>query len=402
MDPVFSKRTVILLTLIGLVSFLAPFVPTLTTDGVSARNTAGANSFSLSAIGHHAFVSWMSELDIPIIRNLSPSPKGEDGGHLWVFAEPDVDTFDFRRIAALSPANQVLVVLPKWRGTPDREKPEWLAGAKPIPESQLAPLLEELELPSKLIHIIGATTWQTSTLGYRPMIDHPQLLPEDVGRPIVRSDSGVLLTQHRVRGRRIWVLSDPDLLNNHGIDQGDNVLLLNAILNVLRSHGGGVLVDEVIHGFRRDPNLARLLFRAPFLAPTLTVLAAAAIFLWAMAGRFGSPVPANPAVDRGDRALIDNTADLLVHGGYGKDILLGYLRVVVQRTAQALHAPGHLSGAALMDWLDRIGRGRDAGDSIARLAAEAHALDPERVRERSQLLRLAMKGHRWKRVMTRG
>ena len=69
---------------------------------------------------------------------------------------------------------------------------------------------------------------------------------------------------------------------------------------------------------------------------TLDALALAAVLVvgWSATARFGSPLPARPAVMPGKMALIDNTASLLRFGGHGAAILRRYADATLRDVAQ--------------------------------------------------------------------
>ncbi|MEE2525677.1 hypothetical protein V0U79_04805 [Hyphobacterium sp. HN65] len=87
-------------------------------------------------------------------------------------------------------------------------------------------------------------------------------------------------------GQIYWVLSDPDLLNNHGLARGDNA---RTAINLIRdlANGGDVLIDYTTipllsPGEARGRSLADLLryFGPPFRALWLAALVALIVLLW--------------------------------------------------------------------------------------------------------------------------
>jgi hypothetical protein len=220
--------------------------------------------------------------------------------------------------------------------------------------------------------------------------------------PIIDSSLGQLLGEVEGSYRRTWVLSDPDLISNRGLQKGDNAIIAVGIIQAMMPEGGTVIVDEVIHGFRRDPSVWRALFEFPIILITINAVAAAAILIWAATGRFGSPAPIDPPLKAGKATLIGNAAGLLQFGGHAAEILRRYLVVTFGDVARRVHAPAQLADGALDQWLDRIGKVRHVRAAAAELRRDAeHATVSGRVDDR-RVLYVARDLYSWKQEMLHG
>ena len=135
------------------------------------------------------------------------------------------------------------------------------------------------------------------------------------------------------------LITDPDLLNNHGLDEAGNAAHVVALIERLRA-GGPVVFDEVIHGHAREPGLWALLFRYPLVLATMQALLVAFALGLATRGRFGPPAAVPPPIAAGKDFLIAHTATLLRHGGHDAAMLRRYLVSTVTQVRTALHAPG--------------------------------------------------------------
>lgn len=104
-------------------------------------------------------------------------------------------------------------------------------------------------------------------------------------RALVGEDDRGLVFECTARKIRYWVVSDPDLLNNHGLTQADNQVFARALINRLRGKGA-VLIDYSTTNWlqtqERGPRLAELLrvFEPPFLWIWLALLGLFVLALW--------------------------------------------------------------------------------------------------------------------------
>jgi hypothetical protein len=198
-----------------------------------------------------------------------------------------------------------------------------------------------------------------------------QLIGNSKMTALISSPDGILLGEIREGNRRIWVLADPDIIENHGIGAADNATLAVDIVDQLRGNDGPIVIDETIHGFRGSGTSPLALSTAfPFSLLGIHALAAVVLLLWATIGRFGAPARMKPVFAADKRALIANTAALIDQGGHHAAMLRRYGQVNVQEAARALRAPRGLSEAALIAWLDRAGKSRGLKTQIGDLSRE--------------------------------
>jgi hypothetical protein len=241
-----------------------------------------------------------------------------------------------------------------------------------------------------------------------------QLMRSEAMRPIVGDGDGMLAGEI-IEGemsdgdRKIWVLSDPDVLSNHGLLKGDNAAFMVTLLDSLRmwnndDPGAPIVFDEALHGFQvtRDSPF-KALFRLPFGIVTFLAFCAAALLALTGSQRFGAPRRASgpgASLDFGRANLIDNSARLLDYAGHHAVVLRRYVRMTIHFAADRLHAPGGLSEPALTAWLDRIGNARGARRSCTAILASVTGPDADRRLRDENLSRLfesAGEIHRWKR-----
>jgi hypothetical protein len=271
-----------------------------------------------------------------------------------------------------------------------------------VPTGNVDEVLRIVDPGGRVRHRKGPVRWTDNRLGPVPEIHDPQLIVAGSLAPIVASDGGILVGETRRRGGRIWVLSDPDILANHGLARGDNAALAVALLDRLRSQGGTVIVDETHHGFLQRPSLWRAALRLPFVVVTVQIVIAFAVLMWAAVGRFGAPLPVPRPFRSGKGALIDNAASLLQSGGVEPDVFARYVDTVRRDVARRLHAPRELDPRELTAWLDRIGRARGLGDSLDSILRDAEDAMQRARGGDVRYLRIARRLNRWRQEMIDG
>ncbi len=395
--PAFSVTTVIWLLAAGLASFAATVLLAVFGADLMPLRSPAAHAWSVSAIGHRAFVETLRGLDAPVIigRHRPADTAGTAG--LLVVAAPAIEHADQIDLAG---AARTLVVLPKWTGSGNPDKPQWLQTATLLTADAVTTVARHIVADARIVRVAGPVPWRAGRFGADPDLPRPQLLRSARLRPLIAGEAGMLLGEltDAAAGdaRRIWVLSDPDLIANHGLGRGTNAAIAVAIIEALRPAGGPVVFDATVHGFARPPDLWRELFSLPLLLVTLQALVAAAILVWCAAGRFGAPEPPPGPLKGGRGALIDSAAGLLAMGGHLRPLVRRYSEVTIRDVARRLHAPRTLDDAGTAQWLQRVGemRGLDPGE--AQLPTHAAAVIDARRTDPHHLLDITRRLHQWK------
>ena len=110
----------------------------------------------------------------------------------------------------------------------------------------------------------------------------------------------------------LWLLADPDLLNNQGLASLANARAGAAVLDAASAGGErGLIFDVTLNGFERGRGIWRMMLEPPWLAATLIGVAAAILMGVHALARFGQPRRRERAFALGARALVDNSADLV-------------------------------------------------------------------------------------------
>ena len=329
----------------------------LMATGDPADGAAGkASTYSRSAVGHSAFFELLRVRGYRVDVNRDGGPPGGiwREGDLMLLVAPNSGARDLERIeqfaAAASTTRPLLVVLPKWNTRASRTEAGWIDQAHPLPRARTTSVLRAAapaEGNGRVVRIVaerngGASRrWRNHLGDGVPAIDAPQLIAGFGGElePLVVAGDRVLLGQ--VGDGRVAVLSDPDLLANHGLHRGDNAALALAVIDRLLPTGGAVLFDETLHGFAIDYSLWRSLFQPPYLAATLLALAAAALIVWRASVRFGAPLAREsvPGWHGGAATLIENAGRLLAADSHAELIARRYAEATRAEARRRLRLP---------------------------------------------------------------
>lgn len=403
-DRIMSVRAIVALVSIGLIGLVGYLFFDGVYKDISPPQSNQADTYSRSAIGHWALYNFAEGLDIPVqrARQFTEAAVGWNG--LLVMAEPRLGDTVREDVVRKAQRTRSLVVLPKRYGLQDRQNPDFVRTVQPISQAQLVELLEELIPGSKLLHPDSTVEVVHDEGRFAPVIAGLQLIDlsgaDGNVTPLLYNHDGVLLAQVSRGLGRFFVLSDPDLLANHGLHEGENAEITAWILAQTLPAGGNLVFDEVIHGFKASPNVWILLFSPPYLIISLMFLATLVLLVWSGLTRFGKPETEPSALPRGAEALITNTAGMLSFSGHGGEILTRYLELSRREVAEALHAPKDMNAEQLTEWLDQIGAAKKNETSLRLLTAEV-SRDAERMPVMQQL-KTGIRIHTWKTELIHG
>ncbi len=394
---VFSPQLLVAWIAAALLTFAASlYFGSLGEGGKSGEDAVGPSTFSRSAIGYAGIAEILSRLHIPVVKSQYDALSKLGSGGVLVVAEPDLDRGAESAVSALRKAPTALLILPKWQGEASKAHPGWLADAALVPPLAADWVLNFAVPGGKVTRTTTAPRWTINALGETPSLEAPvQLITSDRLTPIVGTGEGMLVGELRSRGGRLWVLSDPDVVANHGLGRDGNAAFAVALLQRLavgQPAGSPIVFDETVHGYVSAPaSPLALLFRFPVVIATGLGALALLLLLWASFARFGAPVPAPTALAAGKRGLVENAAGLLEFAGHRRSVVRRYVEASVRDAARRLHAPRGLAGAALLDWLKRVGAARGVGLDCAAIARAA-----EEQRDAAALVVVARDIHHWK------
>jgi hypothetical protein len=369
----------------------------------SNADACGPSSFSRSAIGYAGFADIMRRLGIRIVKSryASLSKVSPDGVLIVTEPPPSLGSAQWRSLVT---ARRVLLVLPKWSGKRSESKPGWIEDAVTWPEATAQTVLQAAIAGATIRRASPTASWWHNEIGETPsVIDPLQLIRSDRLRPVVGNADGILLGELRTSDRRLWILADPDVMQNHGLKEPANAQFSTKLINALRGSDGNVVFDETVHGYLETPNNPwRLLFQFPFVLATVQGALAVALLLWATMGRFGAPLSPPSVLQSGKSGLIMNTAKLFEFAGYQSVMVQRYVHSIIRDVGRQLHAPVGMSEAAMVEWLGRVGRARAVDVECGAVMHRVDELVQGRNRDPKPLAALAREIYRWKREIIDG
>jgi hypothetical protein len=400
----FQLLTLIVLIVVGLGAFLAGTYLQVFDDGSGEPWTTGANSFSRSAIGHRAFVETLRKLGIPVEISRFRTLDKVGNHDLLLLIEPDAKAGE-EVLSGLGDVPHALLVLPKWEGRTDFNKPTWIDRMDLLPPADVDRVLRAVLPGAGIERQGGELEHDASRYHGKLVIQDPQYvdIPNDLesGSLLVTRD-GTLLSELQKDGNSLWILSDPDILSNAGLDDADNGVIAVSMIESMLPSGGTVIIDETSHGFEQRPNLLREMLHPPFIAVGIGFIALLIVLAWAGITRFGAPRPETIGFPAGKLTLVRNAAQLLRLGTTASNLLLNYRRLVLADAIAELHGPAGLDELAQAAWLDRAAAHRGLTIRLKPMLDEISALAQEDRLDTAHALRFSLDLHRWKQEILNG
>jgi hypothetical protein len=363
----------------------------------------GADSFSRSALGHKAFVELVKAQGRTVLVSRHRTPDRAREGALTALLEPAVGGEDDGRSRAVlrdvrEAATRLLVVLPKRIGFFDRLRPRWVGAVRYAPIEDANRVLEALSLEATAIRPPASVGAWSGPLA-APDLDDPQLVRSKELRPLLSCSEGMLVGELRDHGRHLIVLSDPDVLETHGLGRGRNAELAMAILG--RFDGPPVLVvDETLHGHEIEPSITRELLRFPLVLATLQALFTLGLLAWAALVRFGRPLAPGALLRPGKAFLVEHTAELLRAGGYAGEAARSYLRAAREEVLARVPPPGGAETPAA--WVARLEAARGKAGTLRRLERRVAQIEDGKRGAAVEAVRAAQQISRWREELTDG
>jgi hypothetical protein len=393
--PAFSPRAVLALVLVGVVALAGLAVLGAYAPDLRNGNDGRAHALSKSAIGYAGAPILMKAMGAPVLVSRSrPSRPSE----AVVILTPDAGLSP-EELQAYPKGARTLIVLPKWNAAPDPLRPTFVrkVGLIETDEAELTALLASYAKTSRLSHERGVTRPRLRNV--ESALDGPDgLLLGEIDQLQTLTGEGWVAALADAKGRAvlaysaktpsIWVLADPDLLNNQGLASRDTSRAATIILESARGAERSLLFDVTLNGFERGQGLGRLMLEPPWLAATLIVVAAGLLTGLHALARFGQPRRTARALALGSAALVGNSADLIRLARKAPEFAPAYADLMKRLVARA-------SGQTGDEGLEERSRRRGAA-SPQDLAAEA-----EQATNRDELVAIAGKLHDWRGDMIR-
>ncbi len=355
-ESAFNPRTMLLITAVGVAAFVAMLVLGAYAPDLRSGRNGGAHALSNSATGFSGLVRLAGETgrNPVIIRNVSDLDSEE-----LAVVTPENPSIDLSKVLNARGSRMTLIVLPKWETAPDRTHSGWVTVSgllsTVIPEGVLAPGVRLRIARTKSRHEPLRNLDSTVPTELRFLA--PAIVQTMTGpsiKPIIVTAGGRIVLA-KVADRPLYVLSDPDLIDNHGMGNEQQAVSALALLDFLNSTGAkSVLFDVTVNGLGRSRSPLKLMFDVPFLGVTLIIFAAMLLAAWQALARFGPVKRRERAIAFGKRALVDNSAALIRKAGREGHLGDRYVEVIRERAANLFRIPATLDAEALSRRLENL------------------------------------------------
>ena len=387
-EGAFNPATMLLITAIGSLAFIAMLVLGAYAPDLRSGHNGGSHALSNAATGFSGLVRMAAETGRrPVIVRSQSDLKNQD----LAVITPDHGSADLSKILETRGLRATLIVLPKWLTMADPKNNGWVRVLALLPQSDP----ERTLYPSTPLKITRSKSHGEALVISAPAAppDLHFLAPAVVQtmsgnglQPLITTSQGQIVLA-KLSGANLYVLSEPDLINNHGMGDERQARAALALLDYLNGHGNvGILFDVTANGLGRSKSPLKLAFDAPFLAVTLTVFAAMLLAAWQALIRFGPVQSRERAIAFGKSALVNNSAALIRKAGRETHLGSRYVDLIRERAISLFHLPARLDPEALDARLE----GLNAHRSFAS-AAEAAA----NARSREELLGAAQSLNQW-------
>jgi hypothetical protein len=383
-DHGFNPRLLAADVAIGVVAFIALWALIALGPQLGSGNDGGGHALSKAAPGYAGIVDLAERAgaDVELRRKVEPDRYEEHDPLVILTPTMRTRTQDMRDLLAAQGDAPVLVILPKWvagRAGAKAPKPGWVgSGIALLPPSRLLP--EDIFGAVR----IGRARWGNADargrIGARDVrLVEPGQLHTVSGaglEPMVVASDGSALVA-RVRERNLYILADPDLVNNLAFASSAKAAAAAELLDAIAEDAGadGLAFDLTLNGFGAQRSLLRFAFVPPFIGITLCLIAAGLFALWQAWARFGPALKPGRAIPVSKAALIANSADLIKQAHRELDGAAAYVKSQRSAIARRLHAPAGLGDDATDAWIDRHQRGGEPFSALARrlpLARSTH------------------------------
>jgi hypothetical protein len=390
--PLFTRNTAIALVLVGVFSFLTYFVLAAYApeqDGNDGRATV----LSRSAIGYAGLAVFLRAQGIPVTIDRGTRRDDHPAGVLILTPEVTSDP------EAFPEETPTLLVLPKWQTESHPDVEGWVRSHGPYEAAIVERLLETWLPEADLTRRLGASVTELRDRNLRLPVGRIASLQTIRGPGVVPyitdGQGGIVLG--RVADEPLYVLTDPDIINTHGLRDVKTARVATQVLALVREDDGPVVFDTTLNGLQRSGNLLRLALQPPFLGITICAVLAALLMALHAAQRFGTPRAPERIFAFGKRALAENSAALIAMTQREPAMIARYAIATRDAVAHAIGIPPELEPEAAAAALRKVEQAGKVRDEFASLLREARA-----VSDRKDALWLARRLYRWRVEMMHG
>lgn len=381
----FNPRLIAAVVAIGIVAFIALWALVALGPQISSGNDGGGHALSKAAPGYAGIVDLMERGGAGVdLRRRVDTARYDDYKPLLVLT-PKHRTRPEEMLELLDAqgGRSTLIVLPKWQAAAvpgQAPKPGWVSGGYPdTPPARLLPEARfgKVKIAARAskaqavpVHIAGR-----SFTAFLPRNVHT-IEGEELDVLVAGPGGGSVIAQ--LRGQDVYILADPDLINNLAFASRDRARAGAMLIDALAEYADAdaLAFDVTLNGFGGQRSLLRFAFVPPFIGITLCLIAAGLLALWQAWMRFGPALKPGRAIAVSKAALIANSADLIRQARRELDGADAFVKSQRTAIARRLHAPAGLDDDATDRWIDKhLRAGSELFSSLARrlpLARNTH------------------------------
>ncbi|NJC05878.1 hypothetical protein GGQ97_001671 [Sphingomonas kaistensis] len=368
----FRQRFMLLLAGLGVLAFVLSLVLGAYAPNLRSGKDGGTHALSNAVIGFSGIVALAEATGRgPVLVRNDRDIGSED---LVVVTPPNGAT-PLGNILEARGARATLIVMPKWEVKPRQSPKGWVTVDRLLPTG----LIDNVLAPQHPVKLMRRRSDRRPLRSTSPLLSSVAGLREPAtvqsfsgpGIQPMLIDSLGQTVLGKVGGGNLYLLSDPDLLNNHGmVDKAQAAAALRLLDDLNSTNAEGIVFDLSANGFGGTRNPLQLLFGPPFLGMTLIIFVALLLAGWQAIVRFGSPRLPVRAIGFGKAALIENSAALIRKAGREARFGGRYADLVRDQAAALFRLPAQLAPAELDATLDRLRPDRPFSD-LARAVEDA-------------------------------
>ena len=397
--PIISVRAALIAVLIAAISFASVVVLSAYAPELRDRRVAGLHAYSTSALGYNFATELLDRrgYTVSVSRDEGNLTDPDREGLLIITPGSWSDDDELEEVNYARNGEPTLVVLPKRNGTRDQLNPRFYDMTYILPGERMGELVAPLSENISVDHV--TSVGEVALLGKSlPAVftETVQVLSGGGIDPILTSEAGILMG--RVSNSQIYILSEPELMNTHGLSNLENAEILTRIIAHLTRKSTNtrpIIFDTTLHGFERSRDLLRLMFEPPLLGATLFALATMILLGWSAFLRFGKPLAEKPVTATGRQSLVESTAGLFRQTNREPSLADEYAQLARRMIIRELGYPDDLSIAEM----DRVLKEREKRVRETHASAPAWP-DPKTVETHTHLMQFVKDFHVWKREMS--
>lgn len=361
-DGGFNPRLIAAVVAIGVIAFIALWALIALGPQLSSGRDGGGHALSKAAPGFAGIVDLAERAgaDVALWRRADHDRDDEYWPLLVLTPTHRSKATDIAALLDAAGNEGALIVLPKWiaaRGAGKGLKPGWVGqGFAVQPPADLLPASAFGSV--KVAVGSGAARVVTASVAGRRI---PAFLPENVQTVagdrlevlIPAPGGGAVLARTRDHG--LYILADPDLLNNLAFASREKAAAAAMLIDAVgeEAQTNAIAFDLTLNGFGGGRSLLRFAFVPPFIGITLCLIAAGLLALWQAWARFGPALKPQRAIPVSKAALIANSADLIRQARRERDGAEAFVHSQRSIIARRLHAPAGMGAAETDVWIDR-------------------------------------------------